>query len=398
MVKLGEVIRLEYGKPLPDSKRKLDGAYPVYGANGEKMRTDEYYYDKKSIIVGRKGSVGELNLTSEKFWPLDVTYYVVFESKKCDLMFLYELLHTLNLPKLAAGVKPGLNRNEVYSIDAKIPPLPEQEKIVKVLEAWDNYIEKLTNAIELKKKVKKGLMEKLLTGKVFLNVDSTQNKKTRYFKTPKHWQIVSIGEVAKEVSKKNTANLSLPVLSCTKHAGLVDSLKFFKKQIFSKKLNTYKVVEMGQFAYATNHIEEGSIGLQNLYDSGLVSPMYTVFKTDKKKILNDYLFPLLKTVLFRHIFKAKTSSSVNRRGSLRWKSFSKIEIPLPPMEDQEKIANILTTADRDIEALEKKKSLIEQQKKFLLNNLITGRIRLPEFNHHFVDANKTIKDFKQHKI
>ena len=58
---------MEYGKPLPKSKRKDGGLYPVYGANGEKDRTDEYYHDKQSIIVGRKGSAGEINLTEKSF-------------------------------------------------------------------------------------------------------------------------------------------------------------------------------------------------------------------------------------------------------------------------------------------------------------------------------------------
>lgn len=68
---LGEVLQLEYGKPLPESDRKPGGHYPVYGANGGKGRTDRFYYDKPSIIVGRKGSAGEINLTEGKFWPLE---------------------------------------------------------------------------------------------------------------------------------------------------------------------------------------------------------------------------------------------------------------------------------------------------------------------------------------
>ncbi len=96
---------MEYGKPLPKSKRKDGGLYPVYGANGEKDRTDEYYHDKQSIIVGRKGSAGEINLTGKKFWPLDVSYFVTFDYKKYDLNFLYYLLGNLELPKLAKGVK-----------------------------------------------------------------------------------------------------------------------------------------------------------------------------------------------------------------------------------------------------------------------------------------------------
>ena len=155
--KLGEVLKLEYGKPLPKSKRKDGGLYPVYGANGEKDRTDEYYHDKQSIIVGRKGSAGEINLTEKKFWPLDVSYFVTFDYKKYDLNFLYYLLGNLELPKLAKGVKPGINRNEVYSIDVQIPPLPEQQRIVAILDeafaaiatAKENAEKNLQNAREL---------------------------------------------------------------------------------------------------------------------------------------------------------------------------------------------------------------------------------------------------------
>ena len=63
---LGEVISLEYGKPLPKDDRDPDGQFPVYGANGEKARSNKFYHSKPTIIVGRKGSAGELNLSEEK--------------------------------------------------------------------------------------------------------------------------------------------------------------------------------------------------------------------------------------------------------------------------------------------------------------------------------------------
>jgi len=60
---LGEIIQLQYGKPLDPADRSPTGLYPAYGANGEKNRTDKFYSDRPSIIVGRKGSAGEINLT-----------------------------------------------------------------------------------------------------------------------------------------------------------------------------------------------------------------------------------------------------------------------------------------------------------------------------------------------
>ncbi|MDA8988742.1 restriction endonuclease subunit S [bacterium] len=156
-LKLGEVLKLEYGKPLPKERRSDNGAFPAYGANGIKCRTNDVYWEKSSIVVGRKGSAGEINLADGGFWPLDVTYFVVFDEDEYDLRFLYYLLSQLNLPSLAKGVKPGLNRNDVYAIEQHFPPLPEQERIVAILDeafaaiatATANAEKNLANAREL---------------------------------------------------------------------------------------------------------------------------------------------------------------------------------------------------------------------------------------------------------
>jgi type I restriction enzyme S subunit len=132
--KIGEVIRLEYGKPLPIEDRRTEGAYPAFGANGELCRTDRYYFEGPSFIVGRKGSAGEINLTPARFWPLDVTYFVTFDTTKYDRMFLFYALKFLNLPSLAKGVKPGINRNDVYDLSFPFPPLKEQRRIVAILD------------------------------------------------------------------------------------------------------------------------------------------------------------------------------------------------------------------------------------------------------------------------
>ncbi|MDA1372721.1 MAG: restriction endonuclease subunit S [Proteobacteria bacterium] len=129
--KLGDVLKLEYGKPLEKDRRKDDGIYPAYGANGVKCRTDECYWDKPSIIIGRKGSAGEVNLAEDAFWPLDVTYFVIFDENEYDLLFIYYCLKNLRLQTLAKGVKPGINRNDVYEIECPFPKLPEQKRIVK---------------------------------------------------------------------------------------------------------------------------------------------------------------------------------------------------------------------------------------------------------------------------
>ncbi len=160
--KLGDFLTLEYGKPLDKALRKQNGKYPAYGANGVKAWSDELYYDKKTIIIGRKGSAGEITLTEGKFWPLDVTYFVKFDEEKYDLYFIYYMLSCLSLPSLATGVKPGINRNTVYSIEVNVPPIQEQKRIVAILDQAFADVEKIRANTEKNLKNARELFESYL--------------------------------------------------------------------------------------------------------------------------------------------------------------------------------------------------------------------------------------------
>lgn len=155
-------------------------------------------------------------------------------------------------------------------------------------------------------------------------------------------------------------------------------MTYFKKQVFSADTSTYKVVPRGGFVYATNHIDEGSIGYQDLYDAGLVSPMYTIFRTSER-VVDAYLFALLKTEHYRQIFASAINASVDRRGSLRWKDFQRIRVPLPPVKEQEAIAHVLFQASKEVELIQAQLKLLRDEKSVLMSQLLTGkrRVRLP---------------------
>jgi type I restriction enzyme S subunit len=133
-MRLGDVLTLEYGKPLPSDLRASAGTVPVYGANGIKDWTNSAFRNEPTIIVGRKGSAGEIQLADGPFWPLDVTYFVEFDRGRHDLRFLYYLLDWIDLRRLAKGIKPGVNRNEAYDIPVSVPPLEQQRRVVAVLD------------------------------------------------------------------------------------------------------------------------------------------------------------------------------------------------------------------------------------------------------------------------
>ncbi|MDP2853809.1 MAG: restriction endonuclease subunit S [Smithellaceae bacterium] len=292
-----------------------------------------------------------------------------------QLLYRYSSIRNLS----NTGSQENLNSALIKSIAFSLPDLISQKNIAILLSIWDRAIDKAGRLIAVKEKKFVSLSNRCLFGGNPLTMDVSKN--TRWFSVPAHWKIVRIGSVAKEVKSTNGSVKKIPVLSCTKYDGLVDSLTYFDKQIFSVDRSNYKVVSRGQFAYATNHIEEGSIGYQELYEKGLVSPMYTVFQTDNS-IDDTYLYQVLKTNIYLHIFRVNTSSSVDRRGSLRWKEFAKLPVPLPPMNEQKKISTLLKTARQEIDFLKKQLEAYRQQKRGLMQKLLTGQWRVKIKEEH----------------
>ena len=147
-------------------------------------------------------------------------------------------------------------------------------------------------------------------------------------------------------------------------------------EIILPNLKQYKIVPKNHFAYATNHIEEGSIGYQIDYDYSLISPMYTVFKTNENKINNHFLYALLKTPLMIYNYKSRIEGSIDRRGGLRYNTFAKIPILLPTLNEQNAISKILTTIDEEINIQHKKLETLRTQKCGLMQQLLTGKTRV----------------------
>ena len=137
---VGEFCPFHYGKGLPERKRE-PGCVPVFGSNGQVGMHSEFLVDSPGIIIGRKGTVGSIHYSSEPFWPIDTTFYIV-NDKNRDLRFTYYLLKTLGLDRMNAdSAVPGLNRNAAHAKLIKIPPLPEQRAIAHILGTLDDKIE-----------------------------------------------------------------------------------------------------------------------------------------------------------------------------------------------------------------------------------------------------------------
>lgn len=154
--------------------------------------------------------------------------------------------------------------------------------------------------------------------------------------------IVSLGKHVQQISLRNKKDAEIEVFSVTNSEGFTRSTDYFSKEVFSKDVSNYKVVQRGQFAYNPSRINVGSIDYLRIAERALVSPLYIVFKTDPD-LDSDYLLRYLKSGLGNSQIRANTEGAV--RDSLKYKGLENIRIPLPKLNVQKRIANLLSKVD-----------------------------------------------------
>jgi len=166
--KLGETFTLEYGKSQKDIITP-DGMYPILATSGEVGRTNQFLYDKPSIVIGRKGTIDTPRYVDVPFWAIDTTFYAVIRDEYFP-KFLFYLLTTINWQRYneASGV-PSLNANTIYAIQVTLPASStEQTAIAAVLSDLDAELAALERERAKWQSIKQGMMNDLLTGRVRL--------------------------------------------------------------------------------------------------------------------------------------------------------------------------------------------------------------------------------------
>jgi len=272
----------------------------------------------------------------------------------------------------AGGNREGLNFQQLSSFKLLLPPLLEQEKIVEVLETWDSYIEGLNKAINLKRKVRNGLIHKLLTGQIRL----------AGFADP--WEVVLVSDIceikkgsglSKEKLSKNGKNKCILygeiyttydkfIFNIISKTDVNEGIKSKKDDVLIPASTTTSALDL---ATATTLLE----------DDVLIGGDVNILRKKMPASFDGIFFAYYLSHVKKHELArlAQGITIVHLYG----KDLKKIAIETPKIEEQRAIADVLVKGYQEIEALEKKKALVEDQKKFLLNNLITGKIRLPEF-------------------
>jgi type I restriction enzyme S subunit len=269
--------------------------------------------------------------------------------------------YRLLLRRIASGTSDSMKKiqkGSFLSLKAHVPPLAEQRKIADILSTWDEALEKLDALIQAKERQKKALMQQLLTGKK--RVKGSTGKV----------QFLRASELFTNRSERN--NEKLPVLSVTQDQGVV-LRSGLERRIMHDESNTdtYKVVKAGDFIISLRSFQGG---LEYSEFSGAVSPAYHV------------IHPIIEInqSYYRHYFKSADFVSrlatavigIRDGKQISFTDFGFIKLPYPSIEDQYHIGKVLDTADNELRILRSQRIALDQQKRGLMQRLLTGKIRV----------------------
>lgn len=339
--KLSDLLKLEYGKPLDKSDRTPGSPYKAYGANGPISDASKYLVKGPGIIVGRKGSAGEITEVSENFWPLDVTYFVKHDAKETDLKFLYYLLLFSDLKQFVRGVKPGLNRNDAYELVVPFPSLPEQKAIVEKLNAAFAEIDDLERNIALKEMQCKSLFESVVDTKLQALIQSA-----RVVKLKTVVQIARGGSPRPIKSFITDDPNGVPWIKIGDATSSTKYIEFTAQMIKRSGIARSRLVHPGDFILS-NSMSFGRPYIMSI--EGCIHDGWLVLSDSERNFDQDYLYFLLGSQFVFQQFDRLAAGSTVR--NLNIELAGSIDIPVPSLDVQKRLSKEFGELETEISVL-----------------------------------------------
>lgn len=247
------------------------------------------------------------------------------------------------------------------------PQTIEQQKIASILTTCDKVIELKEKLIAEKQRQKKWLMQNLLTGK------------RRLAGFVDEWKQIHLKDITVPVNRKNSEKIER-VLTVSGKYGLIDQTDFFSKSVSAENIEGYYHLKNGEFAYnrsSMNDFPFGAIKRLDMYDDGALSTLYICFEL-RNECCSDYWCQYFSSASVNHELYQIIQVGARAHGLLNitLSDFYNIILRSPAISEQTAIAAILSTADREIELLQQELDQYKQQKKALMQLLLTGIVRV----------------------
>ena len=341
---------------------------------------DKYVLEDGDILLSWSASLGAYKWQRGKAFLNQHIFKV--EPTNANKEFLYNTL-IRSIEKLTQKTH-GSTMKHIRKKDLDLtyfpcPPLPEQKKIADILSSVDQAIEKTDQIIAKNQELKKGLMQELLTKGIGHDEFKEVRIGVKEVKVPVEWEVKNLGEISTVKRGASPRPISDPKwFDNNSNVGWVrisDITRTGKYLTNTEQYLSKQGIEKSRFANEGTLIlsicatvgKPSILSIDACLHDGLVG-----FFDIESNISTEYLYyVLLKN---RETLKAKrqTGTQSNLNSSL----VRRIEIPLPPLEEQKKIANILSSVDNKIQKKQEQKEKLEELKKGLMQKLLTGEVRV----------------------
>jgi len=330
------------------------------------------------VVFSLRGNIGKTSIVPEALSGANLTQGTarISVNNNTRALFVHHTLASACLRRLVHAWAKGSTFREITIDDLRKLPLPlpsllEQEAIVGVLECWDKAIWSYEKKIEKKRNIKKGLMQHLLHGKQHLPGFSEK------------WKDVRLGEIVDLIKEKVGDRTAVP-MSLSAGIGFVSQAEKFGRDISGEQYRHYTLLPKGCFAYNKGNSKrypQGCIYLLEEHDQVAVPNVFISFEMKPSVAVNDFFKQVFLANFHGRELVRYINSGVRNDGllNLNTANFLKIKISLPSIREQRAIAAILSEADAELAGLERKLAIMKGQKRFLLDNLVMGTIRLPQF-------------------
>ena len=357
-------------KPIDEVERKnMQGTYPYYGPTKIQDYIDSYAYEGKYALIGEDGdhflkyAEWDMTLLVEGKFNVNNHAHVVKGTERCiaEWFALYFRHKSIQASLTRQGAKRyKLTKEALSKLPIIVPSRKsEQEKIWATISLWDNAIELKEKLLEQKKLQKKGLMERLLTGKVRLPGFADE------------WKYHKAGELFSNSSNKWHSGIG-EVLSSMQDRGIVPRSQVdIDIKYEAESVSSYKKVEAGDFVISLRSFQGG---IEYSEYEGLISPAYTVLK-NKKDIDVGFYKELFKSANFIRRLNS-VIYGIRDGKQIGYADFSTLTLPYPSKREQSAIAKVFQAANNEIAVLQNEISQLKTQKNGLMQLLLTGKVRV----------------------
>lgn len=378
-VTVNEVMNIKNTFRIPISeneRKKIQGNYPYYGPTKIQDYIDRYTLEGEHVLIGEDGDhflkykEKEMTLLVDGKFNVNNHAHILQGTSSCDTKWFYYNFQHKNI--LDSVTRQGVGRYKLtkealQNIEFSLPRIEEQKEIINVILCWDKSIELKEELLQEKQKQKKGLMERLLSGKVRLSGFN------------KTWNKVKLNRILKVRNEKSEVTKELELYSLTIEDGVTPKSDRYNREFLVKEDDKkYKITKYNDIVYNPANLRYGAIALNKIEKDVLLSPIYeTLYIQDNNKYDIDFIASILTSERQIRKFSTMAEGTLVERMAVKIKDFIGFHINIPnDINEQKAIAKIINTSQKEIELLKEEIEELKEQKKGLMQLLLTGIVRV----------------------